>query len=131
MKRILILMQLQDFKRIKVRGGMKNCFCFFLFKKNNWHLQAATGSSHWQLFCKKGILRCAFAKEFEVLWIVQSRGTLRKLGALRSSHRRYSVRKCVLRNFVKFTGKHLRRVSFLIELHLSFRTPLGDCFYNL
>ena len=31
MKRILILMQLQDFKRIKVRGGMKNCFCFSLF----------------------------------------------------------------------------------------------------
>ena len=43
-KSILILMQLQDFKRIKVRGSMKNCFCFSLFKKNNWHLKAATGS---------------------------------------------------------------------------------------
>ena len=32
MKTILtILMQLQDFKRIKHRGGMKNCFCFFPF----------------------------------------------------------------------------------------------------
>ena len=27
----------------------------------------------------------------------------------RSSHRRCSVRKGVLRNFAKFTGKHLRR----------------------
>ena len=34
MKTILtILMQLQDFKRIKHRGGIKNCFCFFPFFK--------------------------------------------------------------------------------------------------
>ena len=30
---ILILMQLQDFERIKLRGGMKNCFCFSIFLK--------------------------------------------------------------------------------------------------
>ena len=34
----------------------------------------------------------------------------------RSSHLRCSVRKGVLRNFTKFTGKHLFRVSFLIKL---------------
>ena len=28
-----------NFKPIKVRGCMKNCFCFSLFKKNNWHLE--------------------------------------------------------------------------------------------
>ena len=38
----------------------------------------ATGSSS----VKKGVLRCIFAWEFEVFWIVQSRGTLTKLGAL-------------------------------------------------
>ena len=32
------------FQVCKVRGGMKNCFCFSLFWKNNWHLKAATGS---------------------------------------------------------------------------------------
>ena len=40
MKKILILMQLQDFKRVKVGGGMKNCFCFLLFKK-----MAVTGAA--------------------------------------------------------------------------------------
>ena len=34
--------------------------------------------------------------------------------SFRSSHRRYSVRKGVLRNFAKFTGKHLRQ-SLLIK----------------
>ena len=38
----------------------------------------ATGSCS----VKKGVLRCIFAWEFEVFWIVQSRGTLTKLGAL-------------------------------------------------
>ena len=36
----------------------------------------------WKLFCKKGVLRCIFAWEFKALGIVQSRGTLTKLGAL-------------------------------------------------
>ena len=43
---ILILkMQLQDFEHIKLRGGMKNCFCYsFFFKENTYHLKEATGS---------------------------------------------------------------------------------------
>ena len=61
---------------------------------------------------EKGVLRCAFAKEFEVFWIVQSRGRLTKSGALRSSHQRCSVRKGVLRNFANFTGKHLCQSLF-------------------
>ena len=40
----------------------------------------------------------------------------------RSSHRRCSVRKGVLRNFSKFTGKELP------QAHLFYRTPLGGCF---
>ena len=77
MKTILtILIQLQDSKRIKHIGGIKNCSCFFPCSKNNWNLTEATGS------CKKGILRCIFGWEFEVFWLVQSRSTLTKLGAL-------------------------------------------------
>ena len=76
MKKILILLQLQDFERIKLRGGMKIVSVFPFLYKNNWHLKAAI-----ELFCKKGFLRCAFAKEFEVFWIVSSRGTLTKLRA--------------------------------------------------
>ena len=76
----------------------------------------------------------------------------------RSSHQRCSVRKCILRNFAKFTGKHLCQVLFynkvagpepatLLEkrlwhrcfpmnfakfLRTSFhRTPLNDCFSTI
>ena len=65
--------------RIKHRGGIKNCFCFFFpFLKNNWNLTEATGGCS----VKTGVLRCIFSLEFEVFWIIQSRGTLTKLGAL-------------------------------------------------
>ena len=73
---LTILIQLQDFKRIKHRGGIKNCF-FPFFKK-----QLKFDRSHWKLYCKKGVLKCIFAWEFQAFWIVQSRGTLTKLGAL-------------------------------------------------
>ena len=73
-------------------------FPFFPFLKKLLTFE----SSHWELFCKKGVLKCAFAKEFEVFWIVQIRGILTKLAALRSSHRRGSVRKGV-RNFHRKT----------------------------
>ena len=36
--------------------------------------------------------------------------------AFRSSHRGNSVKKCVLKNFGNFTGKHLCRSLFLIKL---------------
>ena len=61
----------------------------------------------------------------------------------RSSHRRCSVRNCVLRNFVKFTGKRLcQSLSFNklqaslsifqwilrnFKQHLFYRTSPGDC----
>ena len=38
---------------------------------------------------------------------------------VRSSHWRCSLRKCVLRNFAEFTGKHLCQISFLIKLQTS------------
>ena len=38
---------------------------------------------------------------------------------IRSSHRRFSVRKGVLRNFAKFTAKHLCQRSILIKLQAS------------
>ena len=40
-----------------------------------------------------------------------------------SSHQRCSVRKCVLRNFAKFTGKSLRQIIFLIKLQASDHRP--------
>ena len=46
----------------------------------------------------------------------------------RSSRRRCSVRKCVLRNFAKFTGKHLWIMRNFLE-YLFYRTRLGDCFF--
>ena len=58
-----------------------------------------------ELFCEKGVLKCALAKEFEVFWTVQSRGTLTKLGALRCSHGSCAVRKGVLRNLANFSGQ--------------------------
>ena len=61
-------------------------------------------------------MRRAFYKESEVFWIVQSRGTLIKLGALRSIHWRCSVRKGILRNFANFTGKDLCQSLFFIEI---------------
>ena len=58
-----ILMQLQEFERIKLKGGMKNCFCFSFLWKNNRHLKAATGSCSvkkvfWGVFLPS-TLRCS------------------------------------------------------------------------
>ena len=41
---LTILMQLQDFKRNKHRGGMKTVSVFFHFLKNDWSLTEAAGS---------------------------------------------------------------------------------------
>ena len=49
----------------------------------------------------------------------------------RSSHRRCSVRRDVLRNFAKFTGKDLCQSLYFNKvagLFLFYRTRLGDCF---
>ena len=42
----------------------------------------------------------------------------------RSSHRRYSVKKGVLRNFEKFTGKHLCQSHFFNKVVGRVRPPL-------
>ena len=54
--------------------------------------------------------------------------------SFRSSHRRCSLRKGVLGNFAKLTGKHLCHSLYfnnVAGLHLFYRTPLGDCFWSL
>ena len=38
---------------------------------------------------------------------------MKNITSYRSSYRRCSVKKCVLRNFAKFTGKHLYQSVFL------------------
>ena len=50
------------------------------------------------------------------------------MAILEAATRSCSVRKDVLRNFVKFTGKHICQGLYLIELQAS--TTLGDFFYN-
>ena len=49
---------------------------------------------------------------------------------IRSSHRRYSVRKGVLRNFAKFTGKHLCQSlwlrCFVVKFVKFLRTPFSQ-----
>ena len=54
----------------------------------------------------------------------------------KNSHTRCSVKKDVLKNFVKFTGKHLCQSLFLIKLQATlitltsfYRTPLDDYFW--
>ena len=61
-------------------------------------------------------MRCAFAKEFELFWIVQSRDILTKLASVRSSHQSGSVKKGVLRNFANFTGKHICLTLFFSKV---------------
>ena len=50
---------------MKYMGGMKNCFCFSLSKK-----ELTFEIIHWELFCKTGVLRCVcvcvFTQEIEV-----------------------------------------------------------------
>ena len=57
----------------------------------------------------------------------------------RSNYQGCSVKKGVLRNFAKFTGKHLCQSLFFDKVqvpatlyeHISYRTRLGDCFWCL
>ena len=91
-------------------------------------------------------------------WSVKENCVEKILHAIcRSSHRRWSVRKGVLRNFAKFTGKHLCQSFFFNKIagsglqlyqkrdsgtgsflpvlrnfyeHLFKKTPLGDCFWT-
>ena len=43
---------------------------------------------------------------------------------------RCSLKKCVLRNFADFTGKHLCQ-DLSLRLFFFYRTPLDDCFCDL
>ena len=45
----------------------------------------------------------------------------------RSSHQRCSLKKAVIRNFVKFTGKQLCQ-SLIFDKIAGHRTPLDNCF---
>ena len=66
------------FQAYRAQRTYKEQVLFFPFFKK----QMKIDRSYWKLFCKKGVLRCIFAWEFEALWIVQSLGTLTNLGAL-------------------------------------------------
>ena len=59
-----------------------------------------------------------------------------RLAISKSTHLTCSVKKSVLRNFAKFTGKHLCQSRFFNKVaglrnfyeHLFYRTPPDDCF---
>ena len=63
------------------------------------------------------------------MWIIIS--IFEKQVRLRSSYRRCSVRKGVLRDFAKFTENTSARFFFLINLQAWHKTPLGDWFRRL
>ena len=65
----------------------------------DWESKNATDSSAWKFHRK------VFLKMTKLLRTLT-------VGLLRSNHRRCSARKSVLRNFTKFTGKHLRQSRF-------------------
>ena len=98
---------------------------------------------------------CYFASYIEVILQIFFQKIIVKHITKRSSHQGCSVKKGVLRNFAKFTGKHLcQNLFFLIKLQASacnsikkealaqscpvnfakflstpfYRTPPGDCF---
>ena len=58
-----------------------------------------------------------YLKELEILGLFFA--TFANVIVFRSSHRRCSVRKGVLRNFAKFKGKYLCKSRFLIKLQVS------------
>ena len=60
------------------------------------------------------------------VWLVE----ILLIANVRSSHRRCSVRKGVLRNFAKFTGKHLCQSLFLIKLQAQASTLLQNTFFT-
>ena len=62
--------------------------------------------------------------------IFPSNVSLTMMTLSRSNHKRCSVRKCVLRNFTKFTGKHMYQSLFFNKVAgLFHRTPLADASY--
>ena len=123
--------------------------CWFRcrFRCQDVHAQISKWSFSWilsVLYGKTGI----YCRDENTLWFFT-------LLTFRSGHRRCSVRKVVLRNFVKFTGKHLCQSFFFskvaglrpatllkkrdsvisvflrilrnLQEHLFYRAPLDDC----
>ena len=81
----------------------KYFFLFFFFvKKERLNTKLKT---------EKKLLNEVEVEVNNVKWSVWE-VTKRQLKSPRSSHRRCSVRKCVLTNFTKFTGKHLYQSLF-------------------
>ena len=93
------LLPLLVFERgfIQIRFGIFEFFCF-CFMSNKCFLILLNFNT--TFFCKHNF----FIDEKHTQWM------------FRSSHQRRSVRKCVLGNSTKFTGKHLCQRLFLIKL---------------
>ena len=65
------------------------------------------GDSYWRELKKNSVTTIIHFLQLILIWVWNINETY-----VRSSHRRCSVRKGVLRNFVKFTGKHLCQSLF-------------------
>ena len=78
-------------------------FCKILYLFNNSHWNFRKFCFYWNKLNKLGI--------YLFFFIIVSGQILHAT----STHQRCSIKKSVLRNFTKFTGKHLRQGLFLIE----------------
>ena len=80
--------------------------------------------SHDQAFKKKSeeTLALSLLDVFSCLWKSWKKKIILS-STCRSSHQRCSVRKGVLRNFAKFSGKFLCQIIFLIKLQVSGLRP--------
>ena len=80
--------------------------------KQNWERQKKTGKKNIRPM-KVTLLKMRY--QIQILWSLlnfDQKQTTEILTVVRSSHQRCSVTKVVLRNFTKFTGKHLYQRLF-------------------
>ena len=110
----------------KLHSSFMNCLTSSWYNWENWQEM----NLNWILSCfqnlennKDSISNGKDYKGLEYNWY-------------RTSHRRCSIKKGVLKNFTKFTGKHLcqslffNKVAGLRQAVAGLRTPPGDCFCN-
>ena len=73
--------------------------------------------THARVFLKYLILMSS--QEYFFMWIRKQESDTKKTIYFRSSHWRCSIKKVVLKNFAKFTGKYRARASFWMKLQAS------------
>ena len=110
----------------------RNCVWLPLFGKQrsalvasfemNLSLAICEAATYFNIITNDGLHHILFPAnvlKVELLYFINQSWNFPTFGKRnRSSHQRCSVRKGVLRNFIKFIGRHLCRVCFLIKLQV-------------